>query len=140
VRTLKLGFSIVSALVPIIYCCGLLYYFFDVGGGSVEGVETIGLGPTMMELGMIGLLCCIPVTIKLVRIFAKPRSPGPSGPDTSARDDETGAEAEAAIARYKARQSTPAAPNAPIVSPARGSGGPASSGPAKRPGFGRRIG
>ena len=132
-RTLKLGFSIVSALVPIIYCASLLYYFFDVGG-SVEGAETIGLGPTMVGLGVIGLLFFIPLIIKLVRIFAKPRLPGAGGPDKSARDDETGAEADAAIARYKARQSAPAAPNAPIVSPAR-----TSDGPAKRPGFGRKV-
>ena len=133
VGTLKLGFSLFGALVPIIYCCALLYYFFDMSG-SVENAETIGLGPTMVGLGIVSLLFCIPLIIKVARIFAKPRTPGSSGPDTSARDDETGAEAEAAIARYKARQSTQAAPNAPIVSAARASGGP-----ARRPGFGRKV-
>jgi hypothetical protein len=132
-RTLKLGFSLFGALVPILYCASLLYYFFDVGG-SVEGAETIGLGPTIMGLGLVSLLFCIPLIIKIVRIFAKPRSPG-SGPDASMDDDKSGAEADAAIARYVARQATEAAPNAPIVSPARSGGGP-----AKRPGFGRRTG
>jgi hypothetical protein len=139
VRSLKLGFGLFGALVPIIYCCALLYYFFDMSG-SVENAEMIGLGPTMLGLGIVSLLFCIPLLIKLVRIFAKPRLPGSGGPDTSARDEETGAEADAAIARYKARQSAPAASNTPIVSPARASSGPASSGPTKRPGFGRRIG
>ena len=133
-RTLKSVFGVTRALVPVLYCGGLLYYFLDVSG-SVQEAETIGLGPTLLGLGVVGLLFCIPLILKIVRIFARPRSPGSGGgPDTSGRDDESGIEADAAIARYMARQSAQAAPNAPIVSLAREGGGP-----ARRPGFGRKI-
>jgi len=146
VPTLKNAFGLIRALVPIIYCGSLLYYFLDIGG-SVEGVETIGLGPTVLGLGVVGLLFCIPLIIKIMRILSGPRLPGSGGGrDPSPSDDESGADADAAIARYKARQSAPAVsnapPNAPIVSPARPIVSPAhkSGGPAVRSGFGRRIG
>jgi len=130
-RTFKSVFGVVGALVPILYCGGLLYYFFDVGG-SVQGAEDIGLGPTLLGLGVLSLLFCIPLILKLVRIFTAARTPG-SGPDTPGQDDEGGFEADAAIARYMARRSPEAAPGSPTVPPPRG-------GPAKRSGFGRRGG
>jgi hypothetical protein len=134
VETVKTALGLTRALVPILYCGALLFYFFDVGG-SVEGVEMLGLGPTLLGLGIVGLLFCIPLVIKIVRIFAAPRSPGSGGgPDKSTDDDDNGFDADAAIARYKAQRSQEAAPNAPSR-PAREGGGP-----AKRAGFGRRLG
>ena len=128
-RNLKSAFGLAGAIVPVIYCGGLLYYFFGVGG-SVEGVETIGLGPTMIGLGAVGLLFCIPVILKLMRVFGDLRTPGSGG--GSARDEENGFDADAAIARYMAQRSTEAAPKG-VAPPVRG-----EAARVKRSGFGRR--
>jgi len=129
-RNLKSAFGLAGAIVPVIYCGGLLYYFFGVGG-SIEGVETIGLGPTIIGLGAVGLLFCIPVILKLMRIFGGP--PGSGGPPGRDDRDEDGFDADAAIARYMAQRSAEAAPPVPTARPVHKSGAPAA-----RPGFGRR--
>jgi hypothetical protein len=99
-QPLKSVFGVIGALVPIVYCGGLLYYFLDTSG-SVQGAEAIGLGPTLLGLGAVGLLFCIPLIVKVVRIFAGPRSPG-----SSMDDDGDGFDADAALARYMARRSS----------------------------------
>jgi hypothetical protein len=71
-RTLNSAFGVIRALVPVLYCGGLIYYFLDYSG-SVQDAETIGLGPTLLGLGAVGLLFCIPLIFKIVRIFAEPR-------------------------------------------------------------------
>jgi hypothetical protein len=110
----KSWFGLVGAVLPVAYCGGLLYYFLDFSG-SVGQAKAIGLGPTLLGLGIVGLLLCIPLLIRIVRLVA--RSPG--------RDDDTnGFDADAVIARYKANQA--AAPERPV----------ARERPA--PGFGRR--
>jgi hypothetical protein len=114
--------------MPVIYCGSLVYYFLDISG-SAEEAAALGLGPTVLGLGGVGLLFSIPLIIKVMRVFNGPRSPG-SGPDMPARDDESGAEADAAIARYMARRSEQASLSVPIVSPV---------GRAPARGFGRKI-
>src|SRR4051812_25746859 len=106
-RNLKSVFGLAGAVVPVIYCGGLLYYFFDISGGSVEGAETIGLGPTMIGLGAVGLFFCTPLIVKIMRLVSRPRSPG-SGPDKPTDDDGSGFDADAAIARYMAQRSAEA--------------------------------
>jgi hypothetical protein len=136
VRTLKSVFGVAGAIVPILYCGSLLYYFVDVGG-SMEGANMLGLGPTVLGLGAVSLLFCIPLILRLVRIFTAARSPGSGGrggPDAPTPDDDTGGDADAAIARYMARQSAQTAPKAPAVRPAQQGGRP-----ARPSGFGRRI-
>ena len=44
-QSLKSVFGVIGALVPILYCGGLLYYFLDLSG-SVHEAQTLGLGPT----------------------------------------------------------------------------------------------
>jgi hypothetical protein len=137
VGSLKSIFGIARVALPVLYCGYLLYYFVDVGG-SVQGIEDIGLGPTVLGLGAVGLLFCVPLILKIARIFRGPRSPG-SGGDGPAYDDgdddDGGAAAEAVIARYMARKSGEVATNAPAPRPAQQSGGP-----ARRPSFGRKNG
>jgi hypothetical protein len=135
-RTWKSVFGVIGAFVPILYCGGLLYYFLDLSG-SVQEAETDGLGPTLLGLGTVGLLFCIPLIVKIVRIFAGPRSPGPGGrdgPDASTHDGEDVFDADAVLARYMARLSAEAAPGS---SPAR----PAHEGgrPSRPRSFGRKI-
>jgi hypothetical protein len=128
VRPLKSVFGVIGALVPIIYCGSLLYYFLDLGG-SFRDVEAMGLGPTVLGLATVGLLFCIPLVIKIVRIFAGLRPPGSGG---TAHDGEF--DADAVIARYMARRSAEDAPCTPAAPPANKDGGA-----ARRAGFGRKI-
>jgi hypothetical protein len=127
-RTAIKTFGIVRALMPVLYCGGLAIFFFRVGG-SVENVSTIGLGPTVLGLGIVGFLFCIPAIVKLMRFIPGPRPPrSGDGPD-----EPEGFDPDAAIARYMARQSAETIPVRPAASPA-----PKSAGPAKPSGFGRR--
>ncbi len=135
-QTLKIIFGVIGALFPVVYCGGLLYYFLEISG-SVHEAETNGLGPTLLGLGAVGLLFCIPLIVKIVGIFAGPRSPGSGGrggPNASTHDGEGEFDADAVVARYMARRSTDAAPGSPAARPAHKGGGPANG-----PSFGRRI-
>jgi hypothetical protein len=124
---------VIVALVPILYCGSLLYYFLDLSG-SVQEARTDGLGPTLLGLAAVGLLFCIPLVMKIVRIFAGPRSPGSGGPDASTHDGEGEFDADAAVARYMARRSAEAASCSPAAPPAHEVGGP-----TRRVSFGRKI-
>jgi hypothetical protein len=133
-QAFKSALGLTKALLPVLYCGGLVYYFLDVSG-SVENVSAIGLGPTVVGLAAVGLLFCIPLILKIVRILKAPPPPGSGrGPEGPADDDENGFDADAAIARYMAQQSAQAAPSTQATRPALKSGGP-----AQRPGFGRKI-
>ena len=133
-RSLRLVFGVIAALVPIVYCGYLVYYFLGVSG-SVTEAKAIGLGPTLLGLAIVGLLFCIPLIIRIVRIFARPHSPGSGGrPDRPPHDGGPGFDADAVVARYLARRSGEADHGSPTTSPA-----PDSSGPARRPSFGRKI-
>jgi len=135
-RTLKSVFGVIGALAGVLYCGGLIYYFLDLSG-SVREAETNGLGPTLLGLGAVGLLFCILLIVRVIWIFARPRSPGSggrSGPDASTHDGEGGFDADAVLARYMARRPVEAAPDLPPSPPA-----PEGGGPARSPGFGRRI-
>lgn len=125
-------FGVAKAVVPVLYCGYLLYYFVDVGG-SADGIWDIGLGPTVIGLAAVGLLFSIPLILKLVRMFKGPRMPKPGGnkPASDDGDDDSGAAADAIIARYLARQ----AEEAKAAAPARAA---PKSGPAK-PSFGRKL-
>ena len=140
-RSLKPVFGIVGALVPIGYCGYLLYYFLGVSG-SVKEAWDIGLGPTVLGLGAVALLFCIPLAWKLMKALSGPRWPGsasrpnpPPGHGGDDDDDDGGAAADAIVARYMAQRSAEAAPKAPTARPAQASGGPAG-----RPSFGRKSG
>ena len=126
-RTDKPAFVVIGTLMPVLYCGILIYYFLDISG-SLRGAKTIGLAPTLLGLGVGGLLFCIPLIITLVRMFSEPRSPG-SGPDVPG--DGSGFDADAAVARYMAQRPATAAPAAPTFK---------GGGPARRQSFGRKNG
>jgi len=128
--------GVIGALIPVLYCGGLLYYFLDVAG-SVQEAEEIGLGPTVLGLSAVGLLFSIPLILKVLRLFRRLRPPGSNGGDD---DDNGGFDADAAIARYLARRSAEEAA-VPAPRPAPQSGGPGKPGPGSgfhRPSFGRK--
>lgn len=126
-RTDKSALVVIGTLMPVFYCGILIYYFLDISG-SLRGAKTIGLSPTLLGLGVVCLLFCIPLIITLVRMFSGPRSTE-SGPNAS--DDDSGFDADAAVARYIAQRPTEGRPASPSY--ARG-------GPVKRSSFGRRSG
>lgn len=133
-RTLKSVVGVIGALVPIVYCGGLIYYFLDLSG-SVHEAKGIGLGPTLMGLGAVGLLFCIPLIIKIVGMFAGPRSPGSngrSGPGAPTHDGDDEFDADAAVARYMARRSAEVTTGSPALPPAHD-----GSRPTRRPSFDR---
>ena len=124
----KSVFGIARAVIPVLYCGGLLYYFLD--DTSLKDADDLGLTPTLMGLGIVGLLFCIPLILKIVRLISRPPGSG-GGSDTP---DKEGFDADAVIARYMAQRSTETALNIPATRPTRNSGGPAG-----RTGFGRRT-
>lgn len=130
-RSFKSLLGVAGAFVPISYCGYLLYYFLDLSG-SVEDVENNGLGPTVLGLGVVAALFCIPFIFKIMRLFrgpGSPRSGGGAPTSDEGDDDDGGATADAIIARYMARKAAEEA-----AAPAR----PQSAGPARRPSFGRK--
>jgi len=132
-ETFKTASGLIRALVPVLYFGSLLYYFFDVSGGSVDNANMLGLGPTLLGLGIVGLIFCIPLAIRIARILNGPRTPG-SGGGRPAPDDDDGFDADAVVARYLAQRPADAIPNAPAARPALKSGGS-----EKSAGFGRRT-
>lgn len=136
---LKSIIGIGRAFLPVLYCGYLLYYFIDVGG-SVQGIKDIGLGPTVIGLGAVGLLFCLPLIWKIVRMFRGPRAPkSGGGAPIKDDDDDGGAAADAIIARYMARKAIEdALPSAAAPRPAAPSGGPGKRSGVGRPSFGRK--
>jgi len=126
VRTDKSAFVVIGTLMAVLYCGILIYYFLDISG-SLRGAKAIGLSPTLLGLAAVGLLFCIPLIMNLIRMFSGPRS-RESGPNAS--DDDSGFDADAAVARYMA-QPAKAAPAAPTFK---------GGGPARRQSFGRKSG
>jgi len=136
-ETIKRVFGVLAALGPVVYCGGLAFYFFQTSG-SAEEVQTMGLGPTVLGLTLVGVILCIPLFFRLARLFARSRMPGSrggGGPDCGLLDDdrEGSKAADEVIARYLANRSSAPSPAATFEPSARL--GPAS--PA-RTGFGRR--
>jgi hypothetical protein len=126
--------GIAGTIGAIIYCGWFFrYFFFDVGG-SWEGVKDIGLGPTVIGLGAVGLIFCLVLAFKLTRLFGTPRSPGPGGPRRPgpSSPDDGDFDPDAVIARYMERRAVAAEPAAsPRAADHRPSAAPS--------GFGRRA-
>lgn len=96
--------AMIGALVPVAYCGAMAYYFFGVSGSSVHGVAAMGLGPTVLGLGAIGLLCCVPLIFRIWKLVG---TPPPKTGARSAADisvEEEAFDADAALARYLARK------------------------------------
>jgi hypothetical protein len=125
--------GLIGALVPIAYCGGLVWYFTQ--GNELTGPVGQGLGPTVLGLGAVGLLFCIPLVFKLMKLAA-PARPDPNKPRDGADEEEAGSgfDADAALARYLARKAA-AGGEVPVAAAA-----PAPVVAAPRPGFGRKLG
>ena len=122
--SIKSVFVVLGAAVPVIYCGGLVYYFLS-SSGSMDDAVTTGLGPTIVGLGAVGLLFAIPLLVKIVGAFSGAGSR--ARVKSSASETEEEFDADAVLARYKAKQSS-AAPTFEANAPA-----------AQRSTFGRRA-
>ncbi len=131
---LKSILGLIGALLPIAYCGGLIYYFLDVSG-SVHDANALGLGPTVLGLAIVGLLFCIPLIVKVMRIIAlRPHAPSGSGGRDASTQDAAEFDADATLARYMARRSAEAASSGEPAPPTDEGGASAA-----RASFGRRV-
>lgn len=138
----KSSMSLIGMLLPLLYFGGLIYYFSGVGGGTLQGIIDIGLGPTMFGLSALGLLFAIKPVMLLIRFLAGlsgGATPAPSPRRNSADTDESlgssDFNADDALARYIAKRNA-----APVesdgLSAARAEPNVAAASP--RPSFGRK--
>lgn len=99
-RNARSLFGLLGALLPVLFCGGLLLYFQSVRasfGGLVDG----GLRPTMLGLAAVGLVFLVIFVIRLCRHLAPPPPP-PGRPTLDTEGDDF--DADAALARYLARR------------------------------------
>jgi hypothetical protein len=133
-RTIKSIFGLVAAAIPILYCGGLLLYFNRVRTASA-GLLDRALGPTMLGLGVIGLLFLIPFVLKFRRLVAPPAAPG-SGSGRRGKEapqeERSDFDADAALARYLAQRPS-GAPSPTSTHPPQVGGRP-----VRQAAFGRR--
>jgi hypothetical protein len=100
-RTTRSLFGLVGALLPVLFCGGLLLYFQSVRasfGGWIDG----GLGRTMFGIAGAGLIFLVIFVIRLCRHLAPPPPPPGNRPTLDA--EGSGFDADAALARYLARR------------------------------------
>ncbi len=142
---LKTGYGLFRTFMPVLYCGGLLFYFFGIGGpifgigGSVEIANMLGLGPTLAVIAVVGLLFCLPLGLKIWGILRSPPGSG-SGPRAPTPDDKDGFDPDAAIARYMAsKRSAEPIPARPAPSYSAAPPAYKGGGPARPTGFGRRT-
>ncbi|MDO9369874.1 MAG: hypothetical protein Q7T68_15010 [Sphingopyxis sp.] len=129
--------GVIAGLLPLIYIGWLLRHFIGVGGGTAEGVATIGLGPTVIGLSLVGLVLLLPIIIKLLRgMTGVNRVPGKSF-DAESQPDEPSFDADAALANYmRKRELSGSAP--PNEAGSFGAAEDDGHGPVRSLGFGRK--
>jgi hypothetical protein len=122
-RTFRSLFGLVAALLPVLYCGGLLLYFSRFRSAT-GGLFDRALSPTMLGLGAFGLLFVILFALKLWRLATPPASPGSGRAGAALEEEKSDFDPDAALARYMARR-------------AAGADGPAYP-PKGQAGFGRK--
>ncbi len=133
-RTSKNVFGLIGALIPVLFCGGLLFLLNRVRGSGLELLDNM-MGPTTIGLAAIGLLFLVLFLWKLRRYLAPPAPPraGPGSRAAAMEETKSDFDADAAMARYLARRGTGGSA-APVAPPT-----PRVDGVAVRPGgFGRK--
>lgn len=130
----SLGF--VGMMLPLLYFGGLIYYFSGVGGGTLQGIIDIGLGPTVIGLAAFGLLFAIKPLYLLFRFIiglttgvGTTQAIVKAGRDAGEDRGADGFDADAAMARYLANRSVGDAGSIVDTDPAA---------TPQRPAFGRK--
>lgn len=127
----------IGALVPVAYCGGLLYYFIH-NSGSIDDAKSIGLGPTLLGLAVVGGLFLIGFLVRIAWMInaaagsAERTNHSGAKPSSLDSDNDDDFDADAVVARYMAqRPNEPEEMPRPSAPPSRQSDNPAT--------FGRRI-
>jgi hypothetical protein len=116
-------FGWLLALIPVVYIGFLLWHFAGVGGGSMEGIAGIGLGPTVLGLSVIGLLFLIGPLVKMIRVASgSNRVPG-AGINIGDDRPTEGFDADAAFASYMSRRETAPPAGSDVERPTTRAGG-----------------
>jgi len=103
-RTTKNWIGLVGALLPALFCGGLLLYFNNVRG-AFGGLIDNQLGPTMFGLGAFFVLFLVLFLVKLWRTAGGPPASTPSARADAAVDAaRSDFDADAAFERYMARR------------------------------------
>lgn len=102
-RTAKPWFGLVGALLPVLFCGGLLLYFNNVRG-AFGGLLDNQLGPTMFGLGAFGLLFLVLFLVKLWRLAGPPAAGPAARAEAALQAEQSDFDADAALARYLARR------------------------------------
>lgn len=132
--------GVIAGLLPLVYIGFMLRHFVGVGGGSIDGIVGIGLGPTVIGLSIVGLLFALPLIVRLLRgATGVNRVPGKSfdaGLKPGEVADEPSFDPDAAFANYmrKREQGGAVPPAEPAASPVEDKG----FAPARPSGFGRK--
>ena len=104
-RRTKNWFGLVGALLPVLFCGGLLLYLNNVRG-AFGGLLDNQLGPTMFGLGAFFVLFLLLFLVKLWRTAGG--APGASSPgaraDAAVDAARSDFDADAAFERYMARR------------------------------------
>ncbi len=108
-QSVRTWLGLVGGLVPVVYCIGFALYFLDVGGWG-ETVVPLGLQPTIIGLGIVGLIFAIVLGFRIRRAFpgSQPPQANGGGPGSSPGDPDDAAgrerDTDATIARYLAQR------------------------------------
>lgn len=119
-------FGVASALGPVVYFAGLAFYFLD-QSSSFDDAVTNGLGPTVIGLGALGIFFCVPLLMKIWRLYFDVSRSVRSSKRADA--DDAAFDADAVLARYMAKQAEAVSDTAAV---------PAGRGSQPRPSFGRK--
>lgn len=119
-RTAKSFFGLIAALLPILYCGGLLLYFGRFNHATY-GLFDRALSPTMFGLAAVGLVFVLLFALKLWRMARPPAPPRSGGGGLDGNAPKSDFDPDAALARYLARRN--AAPLRPEDRPPPGSFG-----------------
>lgn len=116
-RNWRAGLGVAGAVLPVIYCVVLVWYFADMGGWD-NPMLAEQLRPTIIGLSIVGLGFMAFLGFRLRRFLAPPGSPSAPGGGGGSPDDPRpeGDEArhaatDAMIARYLAARDAGAAPS-----------------------------
>lgn len=118
--------KLILSLLPLAYIGWMLFHFTSFEGWS-DGPLAGGLGPTVLGLGAIGLIFCIPLVVKLLKMALAPSAKVKVKPGVEL-DEGPAFDADAALARYLERKSA-----------GLGSAEIPNAEDAPRPVFGRKI-
>ncbi|MCH7862702.1 MAG: hypothetical protein IH998_13680 [Proteobacteria bacterium] len=135
-------FKLILSLLPLVFIGGLLFYFTGFEGWN-GGSLSQGLGPTVLGLGAVGLIFCIPLAFRLLKLTITPRGPSAAQGGEAEDEEASSFDADAALARYLARKAEAGEATPERATPERVAerppGFPHGDAPP-RPVFGRKTG